>query len=179
MKNRLVLIFPGAGYHDDKPLLYYGKKSAKKAGYDILVMDYGNITFNIDYLYDYVDKAIQNLLEKELKLDEYIEIISIEKSVGTLIAGKLYSLLGLNPKRIVLTPLNESIKWLKQGDIVISGLEDQLFCAESRKKIDLMGIKGYYYESANHSLEVEGNILLSIEILHQVVSIYEIIMGGK
>lgn len=179
MNERLVIIFPGAGYHEDKPLLYYAKKIAQKYDYDILVMNYGNRVFDIKNLDDYVDTVIQFILKNELQIVGYQEIVSIEKSVGTLIAGKLYDLLGINAKRIVLTPLDESVKWLKQGDVIISGLEDRLFCAESRKKIDLMGIKGYYYESANHSLEIEGNILLSIEILHQVVSIYEMILGGK
>ena len=29
MENKLAVIFPGIGYHTDKPLLYYGKKLAK------------------------------------------------------------------------------------------------------------------------------------------------------
>ena len=29
MENKLAVIFPGIGYHTDKPLLYYGKKLVK------------------------------------------------------------------------------------------------------------------------------------------------------
>ena len=32
-KGKLAVIFPGVGYHADKPLLYYGRKLAKQHGY--------------------------------------------------------------------------------------------------------------------------------------------------
>lgn len=31
---KLVVCFPGIGYHCDKPLLYYSRKLAAAAGYD-------------------------------------------------------------------------------------------------------------------------------------------------
>ncbi len=34
---RLVVVFPGIGYHCDKPLLYYGRKVASECGYDEVV----------------------------------------------------------------------------------------------------------------------------------------------
>ena len=37
MKEKLVIIFPGIGYHCDKPLLYYAKKLAKEHGYEEIV----------------------------------------------------------------------------------------------------------------------------------------------
>ncbi len=32
---KLALIFPGIGYHADKPLLYYSIRLARNAGFDI------------------------------------------------------------------------------------------------------------------------------------------------
>ncbi len=47
MENKLAVIFPGIGYHTDKPLLYYGKKLAKKYGYEILEISYGGFSKDI------------------------------------------------------------------------------------------------------------------------------------
>ena len=39
-KNKLAVIFPGIGYHCDKPLLYHAKKIAAAKGYEILEVPY-------------------------------------------------------------------------------------------------------------------------------------------
>ncbi len=36
-KKKLLVVFPGIGYHCDKPLLYYGRKTAAEAGYDEVI----------------------------------------------------------------------------------------------------------------------------------------------
>ena len=33
--KKLAIIFPGVGYHKDKPLLYYSSKLVKGLGYDV------------------------------------------------------------------------------------------------------------------------------------------------
>ena len=40
--KKLAVIFPGVGYHTDKPLLYYSKKLAAESGYMIKEVSYGN-----------------------------------------------------------------------------------------------------------------------------------------
>ena len=40
--RKLAVIFPGVGYHTDKPLLYYSKKIAAQNGYEIREVPYGN-----------------------------------------------------------------------------------------------------------------------------------------
>ncbi|MBP3460293.1 MAG: hypothetical protein J6K58_13875 [Lachnospiraceae bacterium] len=44
---KLAVIFPGIGYHTDKPLLYYAKKLAKAYGYEIREVPYGNFPKNV------------------------------------------------------------------------------------------------------------------------------------
>ena len=39
--KKLAVIFPGVGYHTDKPLLYYSKKLASRNGYEIVEVPYG------------------------------------------------------------------------------------------------------------------------------------------
>ena len=43
--KKAAVVFPGIGYHTDKPLLYYGKKLAAARGYEIVDVPYGNPTF--------------------------------------------------------------------------------------------------------------------------------------
>lgn len=44
---KLAVTFPGVGYHTDKPLLYYAKKTARELGYDIAEAPYGNFEKDI------------------------------------------------------------------------------------------------------------------------------------
>ena len=41
--RRLAVVFPGIGYHADKPLLYYSRKLAAQQGYEIICADYGQL----------------------------------------------------------------------------------------------------------------------------------------
>ena len=48
MGKRLAVIFPGIGYHCDKPLLYYSRKLAKEQGYkEIIPLEYSYTGKNI------------------------------------------------------------------------------------------------------------------------------------
>ena len=48
--KKLAIFFPGIGYHADKPLLYYSRKLAGEAGYELIALKYdyqaGNIRGN-------------------------------------------------------------------------------------------------------------------------------------
>ena len=47
MNKKLAVIFPGIGYHVDKPLLHYSIRLAKQYGYDIKCVDYGELPAGI------------------------------------------------------------------------------------------------------------------------------------
>ena len=36
MTQKLAVFFPGIGYHNDKPLLYYSQKLAKEFGFECI-----------------------------------------------------------------------------------------------------------------------------------------------
>lgn len=38
--KKLAVLFPGIGYHCDKPLLYYSKKCLSAYGYEIIEVNY-------------------------------------------------------------------------------------------------------------------------------------------
>ena len=43
MKKKIAVLFPGIGYHTDKPLLYYSRKLAMERGYEIIEVKYGDL----------------------------------------------------------------------------------------------------------------------------------------
>ena len=45
--KKLAVLFPGIGYHVDKPLLYYGAKLAKQYDLEIVEVKYGEFHENI------------------------------------------------------------------------------------------------------------------------------------
>ena len=94
MKEKLVIIFPGIGYHCDKPLLYYAKKLAKEHGYEEIVsLKYSYIGKNIRGNEKKMQEACDILYqqaEKQLELidfSKYAEVVFISKSVGTVISS--------------------------------------------------------------------------------------------
>ena len=45
--KKIAVVFPGVGYHADKPLLYYSRKIAGRHGYEIVCADYGQLPSGI------------------------------------------------------------------------------------------------------------------------------------
>ena len=41
--KKIAVVFPGVGYHADKPLLYYSRKIVGRYGYEIVCADYGQL----------------------------------------------------------------------------------------------------------------------------------------
>ena len=41
--KKIAVIFPGIGYHADKPLLYYSSRVARQYGYEVMCADYGEL----------------------------------------------------------------------------------------------------------------------------------------
>ena len=46
-KRMLAVVFPGVGYHVDKPLLYYSRKLIQALGYEVINIEYDNFPPNI------------------------------------------------------------------------------------------------------------------------------------
>ena len=41
--KKLAVFFPGIGYTNDKPLLYYSRKLAEERGYEVICMEYHDL----------------------------------------------------------------------------------------------------------------------------------------
>lgn len=79
--KKIAVIFPGVGYHVDKPLLYYSRKIAAQNGYEIREVRYGNFPLYVTEGADHsletgdVEKDLKNLQEIMKITEEYIKAV--------------------------------------------------------------------------------------------------------
>lgn len=176
MKEKLVIIFPGIGYHCDKPLLYYTKKLAKEHGYEEIVsLKYSytgkNIRGNEKKMQEACDILYQQA-EKQLELidfSKYAEVVFISKSVGTVISSSYAQKYKIKCKQILYTPLEQTYKFEHPDAIAFLGTSDPWSNTASVEKLSRkQNVPKYMYENADHSLET-GNIIRDIKTLQDVM----------
>lgn len=173
---KLAVIFPGIGYHCDKPLLYYSSKAAKQLGYEMIRISYSNMPEGVKGFPEKMRLAFEIALaqtEEQLKnvaLTEYEELLFISKSIGTAVASAYEQKHGIEPRNIFYTPVEETFGFGIHKGIAFCGTADPW--AESSmtaEKCREQGIELYITENADHSLET-GNAAADIETLRQVIS---------
>ncbi len=176
--KKLAVLFPGFGYHCDKPLLYFSRKLALEKGYDIL-----EVKYDIKALYEELegDKdrdakvlkvAADVAMEKfaEVSLPEYKEVLLIGKSFGTIVAGWCDKKLGIGARHIVFTPVPTTFEYLGKGcGIVFHGTKDPI-CGNdvAREKCEELGLELVEVDGANHSLEIQ-KVDEDLKILEKVM----------
>ena len=151
---KLAVLFPGIGYHCDKPLLYYAGKTARQLGYEeIIRISYSYTGGSIrgdekamrecfDSLYAQTENALCNVA-----WEQYEEILFISKSIGTAIAAAYANrhssdasdakLHGSRVRHILYTPLKETYLFVPGMEARSSALEDG---REIRRSVLLKGI---------------------------------------
>jgi len=177
-KKNLIVLFPGTGYTVDSPLLYYAEFKYYVRGYESVKINYGDcIQQDIPW-----DEVIENCKihvyeqMKDVDFSKYDDILFVSKSFGTLIAGWLADKLEINIRHIYLTPLNETLQYLKNGNnisIVIAGTKDHYMDANILKEhCEQEEVKLELIEDAGHSLEIMGEMAINIDILKRVADLY-------
>ena len=94
IKNgKLAVVFPGVGYHADKPLLYYSRKLAAQYGYEIICADYGILPSGIKgdagKMYAAFEQALSHV-EEQLASVDFVpcsRVLFLSKSIGTAVAA--------------------------------------------------------------------------------------------
>jgi phosphoglycolate phosphatase len=122
---RLLVMFPGVGYHCDKPLLYYGRKIAREAGYEECVQvsysapvdkirgDEEKMKKTFESMYQQTEEQLQ-----DIKWDEYDDVLFMSKSIGTIIAASYARKHDLsNVRQVLYTPLADTMKVLGAVDV--------------------------------------------------------------
>ena len=181
--EKTALIFPGIGYHIDKPLLYYGKKLAREAGYRILEVPYGGFPDGVKGNPEKMKKAwesamdqTEKLLKKE-KLDGQTDLLFLSKSIGTVVAAWYQEKHQLSGRHIYFTPVEATFRYAREGSgIVFHGTADPWVSTEVVKEAcERLKLPLYITEGANHSLETGSarqdlsNLQTVMELCHSFI----------
>ena len=174
MKKAAVL-FPGIGYHTDKPLLYYGGKMARKEGYEIITVPYTGFPKKLIGDKAMMQKAFdigcaqaeEILREKDLPAFE--DLIFFSKSIGTAIGASYAVSHGLSQVRhILFTPLEGTFEVFQGRGIAFHGSSDPWVTDEIVERgCEKAGLPLYLYKGANHSLET-GDVRTDLSYLQDV-----------
>lgn len=183
--KKLAVIFPGVGYHTDKPLLYYSKKLAARNGYEIVEVPYGNFQKGVKGSREKMEKAFFSAVEqaeeilKDVNFSGYDDILFISKSVGTAVSSAYAGKHHLKTRNIYYTPVEASFQFMTQPGIAFTGTKDSWVDHEPIKEgCEKGGFPLYITEDADHSLET-GNVMKDLENLREIMRVTEEYIAGN
>lgn len=168
---KLAVIFPGIGYHTDKPLLYYSKKLVKAHDYEIVEVPYGNFPKGVKGSPDKMKEAFFAALNQaeemlhNVDFAAYDRLLFISKSIGTAVAAAYADRHVLKTNNIFFTPVAETFPFVKQEGIVFHGTDDPWVETEIVvKECKNRRLPLYLTEGANHSMET-GDVAADLKNL--------------
>lgn len=174
-EKKMAVIFPGVGYHADKPLLYCSRKLAARQGYEILCVDYGRLPSGIKGHPDLMRAAYEQALGQALQQLSAIEweacshVLFISKSLGTAVAAACDKKEQIGAGHVYYTPVEASFQNMGTKGIVFHGTGDdwartEVIAAECEKR----GLPLFLTEGANHSMET-GDTLKDLKIMRKIM----------
>jgi phosphoglycolate phosphatase len=196
--SKIAVIFPGIGYHTDKPLLYYSGKLAAAAGYEIIKISYPKYDVNLkqatkEQLATFVKMCLEATTEtlKDAGLGDAEDVLFISKSIGTVVAAAYAKEIGVDAthtgadithagadatcagtgiRQVYFTPLEETFDYVKKGvGIAFNGTKDNWADYKKVQKLAAeYDIPLTTIEDANHSLET-GDAVKDIQNLEKVI----------
>ncbi len=179
--QKLAVIFPGIGYHKDKPLLYYSRRLAIEHGFDIIEIFYDfpyrakEIKGDKDKMDNAFELAAEQATEQlsSVEFSKYDTVLFIGKSIGTTVAAYYDKCHDIGATHIVLTPVPHTFEFLKPGcGIVFNGSADP-WCETSlvEEKCKELDLELHVIENANHSLETKS----AVTDAHNMIDILNLI----
>ena len=174
--KRLAVLFPGIGYHCDKPLLYYSAKLAGAAGYEVLPVPYTGFPERVrgdaEKMRACLDiaRSQTEALLASVKWSDFRDILFIGKSIGTIVAAGYALDKGLKVRSVLLTPLAETFPFVRGSAIAFHGTADpwagtDAIIAACRER----GVPLFLTEGANHSLET-GDVLRDVRTVEATLA---------
>ena len=183
--SKLAIVFPGFGYTCHMPLLYYPTRLLLQKGFDVLWVE---TDYSTNKKYIESDDLERSKWIKEdalaacraaLSAHGYTQLVLIGKSIGTAALAALltYKALPEDSRFIWLTPvINDDevramiIKNPRRNSLFLAGMEDPHYSQDHLREIqEATGANVLALAHANHSLEVKGDVFLSIAILKMVI----------
>ena len=174
--KKLAVLFPGMGYNQNLPLLYYSGKLAKAYGYELMLdIEYHDlpekIRGDIELMQEAAAKAYE-CVESELSGKDwsaYTDILFIGKSIGTVVAAKYNQEHKIGARQIWYTPVEATFKYADGTIEAYIGDADPWSDIENVKELAASsGIPLHIYPGCNQSLE-SGDVLSDIRTLSDVV----------
>ncbi len=179
---KLAVLFPGVGYHVDKPLLYYARDLAENLGYETIDVKYGELPDRIRGSAEKMQEAFALSLNYALnsleavEWDKYEEIIFVSKSIGTAVAAETANRLGIRTRNVYYTPVAETFRFPLQQGIVFHGTADAWIGTQVlRDACKACGLPLFVTEGADHSMETEdtlGNIRILSEVMERTAAYF-------
>ncbi len=173
--KKIAVIFPGIGYHKDKPLLYYAAKLMRAKGYTVAFVEYHNMPSKIMGDAKMLKKAGEQAYKdtvKQLKMidfDEYNDIVFIGKSIGTVALSKYVHDCGIDARQVWYTPVAETFAYESKDVMAFIGDADPWSDVDAIKEdAKSQGITLYSYPDCNHSLECD-DVAINIANLSDVM----------
>lgn len=181
--TKLGIVLPGLGYNCDMPLLYYPTRLLLARGADVLQLrpDYATPEFQSLPGEERAHRAGADALaalHAGLAQRDYLQIILIGKSIGTLAMAHLVSTEArlANAATVWLTPVFrgrrvvEAAMQFKGPAFFVAGTSDTIFDAEAMASIrEATNAEALIMQGADHSMEIPGDPLRSLSVLDQVV----------
>lgn len=175
MIKKLAVIFPGIGYHKDKPLLYYSTKLVQGAGYDVIHVEYHDMPQKIKGDAAMMQKAAELAYaqtQEQLKgvaFSDYEDVLFIGKSIGTVAMAKYVADHEIKAKQVWYTPVEATFSIPADRVVAFIGDADPWSDVKAvKEKAEALGIKLFSYPRCNHSLET-GNVGVDTRRIHEVM----------
>ena len=182
--EKIALVFPGIGYHTDKPLLYYSKKLAMKSGYRTIDVSYTGLPAGVKGNAEKMEQCFYMALEQTEKIFEQVnladaKILVLAKSIGTAVAAAYIKNRQLQADFLYYTPVEQTFSFMKEkSGIVFTGTADPWVDTETvRQGCEDKNLPLTVIPQANHSLET-GDVRKDLEILQQVMKESEAYIAG-
>ncbi len=191
--RHLAIILPGWGYTADRPVLYYPGLMLLERGADLLRVEY-NYVRRPDFLAAeaaererWLMADVTAALEAGLAQRHYDEITLIGKSIGTRAMGRL--LAGearvRGARAVWLTPLlgderllEEIRGWGGRSLFVVGTADTHYDPARLEEAVAATRGRQVRIEGADHSLEIAGNVLQTVEAMAKVMRGLEMFLSA-
>ena len=162
-KNKLAVIFPGIGYHCDKPLLYHAKKIAAAKGYEIREVPYTGFESGVKGNPDKMRRSFMKAMEQtekileEVRWESFGELLFTSKSIGTAIAAEFAHRHDLVTRNVYFTPVAATFTFHPQAGIVFHGTADPYVPLAYTQRADrvLADARTVIIEGAGHGFSGE------------------------
>ncbi len=180
--KKLAVFFPGIGYINDKPLLYYSRKMAQERGYEVICTEYHDlpekIKGNKEKMIQAGNMAFAQCREllKEIDFAVYDDVLFVGKSIGTVIAARYAEKHVPTAGLVLYTPLEATFFADIRDAIAFIGEADPWSDLDEVKRLAVQRhVPLYTYPGCNHSLEC-NSWKRNMEILGNVMELTETYM---